>query len=63
MDFLKDGVEGTEGITIGSVMGGLEFSVETGSGKSQDGEADSSGEEGFSKGLEVEVGNSGLGIG
>ena len=44
-------------------MEGLEFSVETERGKSQDGEADSSGDEGLSKGLDVELGISGLGIG
>ena len=55
MDFLKDG---GEGITVGSVMGGLELSV-----LEADGEADVAGEEELSKGLEVEVGNSGLGIG
>ena len=44
-------------------MEGLEFSVETKRGKSQDGEADSSSDEGLSKGLEVELGISGLGIG
>ena len=47
----------------GSVMEGLEFSVETKRGKSQDGKADSSSDEGLSKGLEVELGISGLGIG
>ena len=43
-------------------MGGLESALGLGRGKSQDGEADASGDEEMDKGLEVELGKSGLGI-
>ena len=60
MDFLKDGDKETEGIITGSIIRGLESALGV---KSQDGEAEALGDEGLGKGLEVELGNSGLWIG
>ena len=57
MDFLKDGDEEIERIIACLVIGGLESALGV---KSQDGEADASRDEGLGKGLEVELGNSGL---